>query len=136
MRSAWRWLSAADGLPGLLHPDCHYCTPAATPQVCFVGDEGFRQLSRPDDNAWQQLSRAMSLDASRKRKPEGSPAASPTAAAAAAKIAAPAAAPAAAPTAAAAGSGSPQAAAAAGGSPKAVPAAKAPPPSTAAAAAK
>jgi hypothetical protein len=66
-------------------------------QVCFVGDEAFRELSQPDDNAHTLLTQAMAKDHSREwhgnrakavaaaaAKTAASPAAAPAAAAGAA----------------------------------------------------
>lgn len=44
-------------------PRCPCCSPPS--QICFVGDEAFRQLSVPDDNAPTLLQRSISLDGSR-----------------------------------------------------------------------
>lgn len=48
-------------------PRCPCCSPCCSPpsQICFVGDEAFRQLSVPDDNAPTLLQRSISLDGSR-----------------------------------------------------------------------
>ncbi|EFN57800.1 hypothetical protein CHLNCDRAFT_20875 [Chlorella variabilis] len=75
----------------LADPDGH--------EVCFVGDEAFRELSRVDDNAPQLLTQAIAKDTSRewragKLKREQAAAAAAPAAAPAGKAAAPAAAPA------------------------------------------
>lgn len=88
-------------------------------QICFVGDEAFRELSREDDEAPTLLQRAMSKDMSKEWREAAAQAgkapASPTAALKApAAAAVPAAAAAvAAPTVPAPGAGSPKAAAAA-----------------------
>jgi hypothetical protein len=80
----------------LADPDGH--------EICFVGDEAFRQLSVPDDNAPTSLQRSISIDGSREwlegKQQRQQGVASPKAAAAGSPPAAPA--PAAAPTAAAA----------------------------------
>jgi hypothetical protein len=102
---------------------CFACLPMPAPacsctlQICFVGDEQFRQLSKVDDDAPQLLAQAISKDHSREwqgnkaRKQE-------EAAAGAAKAAAPAAAPTQTPPAAAAAA-PPAAAAALAASPEA-----------------
>ncbi|PSC76476.1 Glyoxalase domain-containing 4 [Micractinium conductrix] len=119
----------------LADPDGH--------EICFVGDEEFRQLSQPDDNAGVALTQACAKDGSRewlgrKRAPEGAPGSLLAAGAATAAAAKPASQPAAAakptsPPAAAAKPDSPPAAAA---KPASSPAAAAKPASSPAAAAK
>ena len=127
---AWRGTPArvSTAAPNLAHQLClagwltplRCCHAPFPPQICFVGDEAFRQLSVPDDNAPTLLQRSISLDGSRewlesKQRQEGT--VSPKAAAAgaagavakAAAVSAPAAAapPAAAPAVAAAASAKP-----------------------------
>lgn len=92
---AWRGMPTlvSTAVPNLAHLLClagwltplRRCHAPFPPQICFVGDEAFRQLSVPDDNAPTLLQRSISLDGSRewlegKQRQEG--AASPKAAAA------------------------------------------------------